>query len=388
MDAPHIGRAGVIHTPHGDIETPAFIAVGTKATVKALTPDEIRSTGAQAILSNTYHLYLEPGEEIVKQAGGLAKFCGWNGPTMTDSGGFQVFSLGSAYGRGVTKVARDSSVQELDGRSAEGERLAKIDDDGVVFRSHKDGSLHRFTPERAVEIQHAIGADIIVAFDECTSPEDPVEYQKQALERTHRWAERSLRRHRELGGAQALYAVVQGGKYRDLRELSARTLGRGEYDGFAVGGSFTKEDIGTAVRWVNDILPEDHPRHLLGIGEPVDIFLGVENGIDTFDCAAPTRHGRTAALYTRSGRINVRNAKYAQEFRPIDPECDCYTCANFSLAYLSHLFRANEMLAATLASLHNLSFIVRLVDSIRERISRGGYADFRDAFLLRYYRTT
>lgn len=384
MALPCIGRTGVIQTPHGDIRTPAFIAVGTKATVKALTPEQIGATGVQAILSNTYHLYLEPGERIVAAAGGLSKFSGWGGPTMTDSGGFQVFSLGSAYKRGVTKVARDP-LPELVEESGNSNRLARVDEDGVEFISPKDGSIHRFTPERSIEIQHVIGADILVAFDECTSPQDPRAYQEEALERTHRWALRSLEKHQELGGEQALYGVVQGGKYQDLREYSARTLAGYEFDGFAIGGSFTKEDIGTAVRWVNNILPEDRPRHLLGIGEPVDLFLGIENGVDTFDCVAPTRQGRTGALYTRSGRINIRNARFVSEFVPIDAECDCYTCRRFTRAYLAHLFRSEEMLAATLASIHNLRFVVRLVDTIRERIETGGYEEFRDAFLARYY---
>lgn len=388
MGRPYIGRTGVLRTPHGEIRTPAFIAVGTKATVKALTPEHLRSIGVQAILSNTYHLYLQPGAEIIEHSGGLARFSGWNGPTMTDSGGFQVFSLGSAYGKGVAKVARDpfpEKQEQRDQRGQSGERLAQIDEDGVNFVSVKDGSMHRFTPEKSIEIQHQIGADIIVAFDECTSPEDPREYQEDALERTHRWAARSLSRHRELGGSQALYGVIQGGKFQDLRERSARTLGAEGFDGFAIGGSFTKEDIGTAVRWANDLLPENAPRHLLGIGEPMDIFLGIENGIDTFDCVAPTRHGRTGALYTHAGRINIRNARYVAQYTPVDDNCDCYTCTQFTCAYLSHLFRSDEMLAATLASIHNLRFIVTLVDTIRERIEHGGYDEFRDSFLSRYY---
>lgn len=388
MAAPHIGRAGIIHTPHGDILTPTFIAVGTKATVKSLTPEDVRSAGAQAMLSNTYHLYLEPGEDIVRDGGGLSQFSGWKGPTMTDSGGFQVFSLGSAYGRGVTKVARDPQEIPIELRGERKKRLATIDDDGVDFRSHIDGSLHRFTPERSIEIQHAIGADIIVAFDECTSPEDPLDYQKEALERTHRWAIRSLTRHQELGGEQALYGVVQGGKHRELREHSARTLGKSAFDGFAIGGSFTKEDIGTAVRWVNDILPEDRPRHLLGIGEPIDLFLGVENGIDTFDCVSPTRLGRNGAVYTRDGRMNLRNAEYKRAYEPIDRECPCATCATYTRAYLAHLFRSNEMLGATLASRHNLHFIVQLLSDIRTAIIDGSYTQLRERVLTRYYRAS
>jgi queuine tRNA-ribosyltransferase len=385
MPAPHIGRTAQIRTPHGIIRTPAFVVVGTKATVKAVTPEQLGTLGAQVMLSNTYHLYLEPGEGIVKDAGGLGSFSGWHRPTMTDSGGFQVFSLGSAFGRGVTKVARDSSAESSDGRSRQKDKLAKVSDDGVDFVSFKDGSSHRFTPERSIEIQHALAADIILAFDECTSPDDPVDYQREATDRTHRWAERSLKRHRELGGVQALYGVVQGGKYRDLREHSAEFFSSRPFDGYAIGGSFTKEDIGTAVRWVNDILPEDRPRHLLGIGEPGDLFLGVENGIDTFDCVAPTRIARNGAVYTRDGRIVMTNASMRKDFRPIDGECDCYTCLNFTRAYIAHLFRADEMLAATLASIHNLRFIVRMVDDIRASIENETYESLKQDTLRRYY---
>ncbi len=390
----YIGRVGEIETPHGTIQTPAFITVGTKATVKALVPEMVKDLGAQATLENTYHLYLQPGDEIVRDGGGVASFMNWKGPTFTDSGGFQVFSLGAAFGKGVSKVATQSEEMEADGRSKNNENhgaLAKIDEDGVTFKSHIDGSSHRFTPERSMEIQHNLGADIIFAFDECTSPNDKIEYQKEALDRTHRWAKRSLDHPKKLGESsatgkmQALYGVVQGGKYKELREESATVLGSMDFDGFGIGGSFTKEDIGTAVFWVNSILPEGKPRHLLGIGEPIDLFLGVENGVDTFDCVAPTRIGRNGACYTRAGRINLNNAKFIHDFGPVDLHCDCYTCKNYSRAYLSHLFRADEMLAATLASIHNLYFITSTVDQIRNSIIKGDYESFKADFLGHYY---
>ena len=384
-----LARVGVIHTPHGDINTPAFIVVGTKATVKSLTMEQVKALGAQAVLSNTYHLYLKPGDELVRDAGGLHKFMDWDGPTFTDSGGFQVFSLGAAYGIGVTKIATDERVNEdkegKEDEKTEHEQLAKIDDDGVTFKSHIDGSTHRFTPERSIQIQHNIGADIIVAFDECTSPLAPYAEQKLSLDRTHHWAERSLAEHKRLGGPQALYGVIQGGKHQDLREEAARTLGAMDFDGYGIGGSFTKNDIGTAVSWVNSILPEEKPRHLLGIGEPLDMFLGVESGCDTFDCVAATRIGRNGALYTKNGRINVNNTKFKKDFSVIDEGCICYACIHYSRAYLSYLFSVDEMLAAALGSIHNLHFIVTLVARIRETMLSGEYETFKSNFLSKYY---
>jgi len=379
-----LGRTGIITTPHGEIRTPAFIAVGTKATVKALSPEQVALLGAQAVLANTYHLYLQPGSDIVRHAGGLGKFMHWDGPTFTDSGGFQVFSLGAAFGKGVTKVAkeggREEAGDEIDNNHA---KLASVDEDGVTFRSHLDGSTHRLTPERSTEIQHDLGADITFAFDECTSPTDPREKQEASLERTHRWARRSLDEHKRLGGPQALFGVVQGGKFEDLRKDSARTLAAMDFDGFGIGGSFTKADIGTAVRWVNETLPEDKPRHLLGIGEPIDLFLGVENGVDTFDCVAPTRMGRNGGVYTKGGRINLHNAEFAKDLAPLVEGCECYTCTHYTRAYVAHLFRADEMFAGTLASIHNLYFIVRLVDRIRGSIEDGTFFDLKNEFLGR-----
>jgi len=396
-----LARAGVLETPHGNIETPAFVAVGTKATVKAVTPEQLQALGAQVVLANTYHLYLQPGAERIEKAGGLGKFMNWQGPTMTDSGGFQVFSLGAAFGNKTSKIASANSCEffplnpspqggagsdeiknSQDSPSLSNQaKLVKIDEDGVTFRSHLDGSEHRFTPEKSIEIQQKIGADIIFAFDECTSPEASYEYQKEALARTHRWARRCLLQgltlNREKGRTfiPALFGIVQGGRFEDLRKESAREISAfspaGEFDGFGIGGSFEKKDIATAVRWVNEILPEEKPRHLLGIGEPSDLIAAIENGCDLFDCVAPTRMARNGTLYTSRGRINITNAKFADDFSPIQKNCGCYACQNFTRAYLAHLFRAKEILASTLASIHNLYFIINLVKTKRQKILEG-----------------
>ena len=386
-----LGRAGSLKTPHGTIKTPAFVTVGTKATVKALTPEQVKSLGAQVVLANTYHLYLQPGEEVMREAGGLNKFMNWGGPTMTDSGGFQVFSLGAAFGVKVGKLAKVGEVftgDEIE-KGDEAGKLAKIDEDGVTFKSYKDGSEHRFTPERSIEIQHAIGADMIFVFDECTSPAAPYEYQREAMERTHRWAKRSLDFHLGAGllsERQGLFGIVQGGRHQDLREESARVLAGMDFDGYGIGGSFDKDDMYTAVGWVNAILPEDKPRHLLGIGEPIDLFGAVENGCDLFDCVAPTRQARNGALYTNDGRININNAQFIKDFTPIDAECDCYTCKNYTRAYVAHLFRSEEMLAATLASIHNLRFLIALVEKMRTGIINGTFEKFKVGFVGRYYK--
>jgi queuine tRNA-ribosyltransferase len=379
-----LGRAGVIKTSHGEIKTPAFATVGTKATVKALTPEQLQEIGSQVVLANTYHLYLEPGDEIVRDTGGLNKFMNWDRPTMTDSGGFQVFSLGSAYKKGITKVAKGEVPARTEG---EGEisKLAKIDENGVSFKSPLDGSSHYFTPERSMEIQHNLGADIIFAFDECTSPQDSYEYQKEALDRTHAWAERSLRRHHELGGEQALFGIVQGGRFSDLREESAKIIGGMDFPGFGIGGSFTKDDIDSAVGLVCSNLPEEKPRHLLGIGEPMDLFGGIENGIDLFDCVAPTRIARNGSLYTKKGKINIRNAKYRRDYSALENDCGCNTCQNYSRAYLAHLFRSGEILANTLASIHNLYFILKLVSDIRQSILDGKFEVFKEKFISEFY---
>ena len=395
-----LGRAGTITTPHGEIQTPAFVTVGTKATVKALTPEQVADLGAQVVLANTYHLYLEPGDEIVRDAGGFGKFMNWHGPTMTDSGGFQVFSLGAAFGTKVGKLAKvgevivgeDESADSRLGRELicdEAGKLAKIDEDGVTFKSYRDGSVHRFTPERSMEIQHNLGADMIFAFDECTSPAAPLAYQREAMERTHRWAKRSLDAHKankEASSKQGLLGVVQGGRHRELREESARVLGAMDFDGYGIGGSFDKDDMNTAVGWVNSILPEDKPRHLLGIGEPEDLFGAVENGCDLFDCVAPPRTGTNGTLHTHDGKINLLNARFVRDFTPVDSECDCYTCKNYTRAYLAHLFRSDEMLAATLGSIHNLRFLVALVEKMREAIIDDSFDTFKTSFIARYYK--
>ena len=381
-----MGRAGVIETSRGEIHTPAFIPVGTKATVKALLPEMVEELGAEAILANTFHLHLEPGEKVVEKAGGLGKFMNWKKPTFTDSGGFQVFSLGKAFGGGG-KIS-DGELEKENGkeRASSGRKTsgkqAKIDEEGVTFFSPLDGSERRMTPESSVEIQQKIGADIIFAFDECTLPSDSYEYQKEAMERTHRWAKLSLDFFEKNRGnaSQELFGIVQGGRHEDLRKISAREIGSMDFDGFGIGGSFEKKDMGEAVRWVNEILPEEKPRHLLGIGEPRDMLLAVENGCDTFDCVAPTRLGRNGNLYTKEGRLNINNAKFKEDFAPIENECQCYTCRNFTRAYLSHLFRADEMLAGTLASIHNLFFLVTFVSQMREAILNDSWASFKEEF--------
>ncbi len=387
-----LGRAGILKTPHGEIETPAFVPVGTKASIKALTPEQVADLGAEIILSNTYHLYLQPGDETVAKAGGLHKFMNWQGPIMTDSGGFQVFSLGAAYGKEISKITTATKItdpsllipERFDDSDAP--RLAKIGQDGVSFKSHLDGSVHYITPEKSIQIQHNLGADIIFAFDECTSPTEDLKYQEEALERTHKWAERSLIEHKKLSGGCALFGIVQGGRDENLRKKSAKFIGSLEFDGYGIGGSFAKEDMSTAVKWVNEILPEERPRHLLGIGEPEDLFMGIENGVDLFDCVAPTRIARNGSLYTKNGKVNIMNAQYREDFSKIEEDCGCYTCKNFTKAYVAHLFHGKEMLAATLASIHNLYFIVNLVKKIRQSIFEDTFFEFKKEFFKNYFK--
>ncbi|MDN5827187.1 tRNA guanosine(34) transglycosylase Tgt, partial [Corynebacterium casei] len=328
------GRTGVIHTPHGDIQTPAFIPVATKATVKTLTPEQIKSTGAQAILSNAYHLYLQPGHDIVDEAGGVGAFENWEGPTYTDSGGFQVMSLGVGFKK---VLAMDvAKLTEVDIRAAKKERLAHVDEDGVDFRSFIDGSKHRFTPEVSMQIQHGLGADIMFAFDELTTLVDTRVYQEQSVDRTHRWAKRCLDEHDRLTNErthrpkQSLWGVVQGAQYEDLRRQATRGLvqlseqaeaeGKRGFGGFGLGGALEKENLGTIVGWCCDELPENKPRHLLGISEPDDMFTAIEAGADTFDCVAPTRLGRRGGVYTLDGRMNLMGARFKRDFRGIDEE--------------------------------------------------------------------
>lgn len=381
---PGLARVGRIETPHGAIETPAFIPVATKATIKALTVEQVRSLGAQAVLGNTYHLYLQPGDALIQEAGGFGPFMNWQGPTFTDSGGFQVFSLGVAYGK---KVSKFEGIPEHDEDLTEHVKLASVDEEGVTFRSHIDGTTHRFTPERSMEIQHNLGADILFAFDEIAAPLTPVEGQRIAMDRTHRWARRCLDSHETLSGKhkkQALFGIVQGGRYDDLRAESAHVLAGMDFDGYGIGGTFTKKDLITTLAVVNKILPEEKPRHLLGIGEPEDLFIGVENGIDTFDCVAATRMARGATLYTKHGTVNIENEKYRTLLEPLEEGCDCYTCRHYTAAYLSHLYRAHEMLAATLGSIHNLRFIVRLVDEMRDALRDNTFGEIKESFLKRY----
>ena len=392
------GRAGVLSTPHGTINTPAFIAVGTKATVKAVLPETMRELGAQAVLANAYHLYLQPGADIVEAAGGLGAFMNWTGPTYTDSGGFQVLSLGAGFKK---VLAMDVTGLRSDDVIAAGKtRLAAVDEEGVTFTSHLDGSRHRFTPEISMQIQHRLGADIIFAFDELTTLMNTRGYQESSVERTRRWAGRCLVEHRRLTAehpdrpAQALFGVIQGAHYEDLRRAAVRGLRAaetvGETDGFAgfgIGGALEKARLGTIVGWCVDEMDESHARHLLGIGEPDDLFTAIENGADTFDCVGPSRVARNGSIYGRSGRYNLVTAANRRNFGPLDDGCDCYTCGHYTRAYLHHLFKAKEMLACTLATIHNERFVIRLVDDIRAAIVAGSYDDFRNEFLGRFYPT-
>lgn len=403
-------RTGLLTTAHGTIRTPSFVPVGTKAGVKGVTPEQLLALGAQAVLANTYHLYLQPGEQIVKGAGGLAKYMGWakkdeNGtpiylPTMTDSGGFQVFSLGAAFGRNITKIAKGEEQARPEEERQQGiavfdediatqhGQLAVIDDEGVTFTSHLDGSLHRFTPERSVEIQHALGADLFFAFDECTAPTEPYEYQREAMERTHRWAARSLKAHRQnLDAArkQAIFGIVQGGRYADLRKGSAKEIASLGFDGFGIGGSFSKEDMQGALQAAVPELPEDKPRHFLGIGEPGDLLTGIAEGMDLFDCVAATRIGRHGSIYTKRGIIHLRGEKYRTDYGPLDPETIVSGTESFTRAYISHQIRAGETLGSIICSVHNLGFILQLVDGARKAIEEGRFAEYREEFVRNYY---
>ncbi len=350
-------RAGVFHTPHGDLLTPVFAPVGTQATVKAVTPAQLKEIGVTLVLANTYHLYLRPGAGLVAKMGGLHRFMQWDAPILTDSGGFQVFSLAG---------------------------MRKIDEDGVTFKSHIDGSVHRFTPEKAVEIQEQLGADIIMAFDECAPPYDRP-YNEEAVRRTHQWAERCLTAQTRRD--QALFGIVQGGIFPDLREQSARFIASLGFPGHAIGGlsvGETKEEMYRTLELVNQILPEDKPRYLMGVGSPEDLINGIRRGVDIFDCVLPTRLARHQAAMTRQGRLNLMNAVHAHDPRPIDETCPCYTCTHFSRAYLRHLIVAKEMLAATLLSIHNIATLVHLVQDARRAILEGTFEQFADEFLSQY----
>ena len=388
-----LARVGTISTPHGQIKTPAFIPVGTKATVKSVLPEAMADLGAQALLANAYHLYLQPGSDILDEAGGLGEFMNWPGPTITDSGGFQVLSLGVGFKK---VLAMDAKTFRRDDVIADNkERLAHVDDDGVTFKSHLDGSMHRFTPEVSMQVQHQIGADIIFAFDECTTLHNTRRYQELALDRTYAWAIRCLDEHKRLTDErigkpyQGLFGVIQGAQYEDLRKKAAGDLGSMQssdqsFDGFGIGGALDKSALGTIISWVNQNLPENKPKHLLGIGAPEDLFVGVENGIDTFDCVLASRIARTSAVYTMEGRFNLSNSRFKRDFAAIDDECDCYTCTHYTRAYMHHVFRGKEIIAATLATIHNERFIVRLVDQMRQALLDGNFSDMKADFLGRY----
>lgn len=356
-----LARVGVIHTPHGDIKTPAFVGAATRATVKALTMKEMRDLGSQAILANTYHLVLRPGIDLIKEAGGLAEFSSWHGPTFTDSGGFQIFSLPNV----------------------------KISEKGVKFKSHIDGNNFEMTPESSMQAQWAIGADIHMAFDHLAKSEN-YEDMKEAMHRTHAWLDRCVSEHQHLKNAsqteQYLYAVVQGGTFNDLRAESAKYCTSKTVDGFGIGGVFTADGMAEMLQIVNSVLPENKPRHLLGMGqEPIDLFVGAENGCDTFDCVGPTRMARNGSLYTNDGRINIKNAKYTHDFTPLMEDCNCECCKNYTKAYLHHLFKTDEITAKILASIHNEHFVVTVVDNIRKSLQDGTFSDYKSNFLARYY---
>ena len=390
-----LARAGVLRTLHGDIKTPAFVAVGTKADVKGIQTAQFSELGVQTLIANTYHLYLSPGSELIERAGGLHKFMGFDGPIMTDSGGFQVFSLGEGFGKKVSKFSGEQApedgvaVFDEDLATSHG-KLAIVDDDGVTFTSHIDGSLHRFTPERSVEIQHQLGCAILFAFDQSTAPTATYEFQKEAMERTHAWAKRSLAAHRQnidANNKQAMYGIAQGGQFDDLRRESARTIGAMGFDGFGLGGSFSKkygdDSLQSALHMLKE-LPESMPVHGLGVGEPEDILLGAEHGVDTFDCVVPTRNGRTGGLYTKAGKIQIPNAEYREDTQSLDPGCECPVCLHHDRRYVHHLFRTHEMLGPILASMHNLYFLTHLTSQIREAILDDRFTQFRDTFLSVY----
>lgn len=353
-------RLGRLHTPHGVIETPIFMPVGTQATVKAMTPEELKEIGSQIILSNTYHLYMRPGHDLIERAGGLHKFMNWDKPILTDSGGFQVFSLGP---------------------------LRKIKEEGVEFRSHLDGSKHFLSPEKATEIQNALGSDIIMAFDECAPYPADRQYVKNSLERTTRWLERCKAAHK-YPEKQALFGIVQGGMYKELREQSAKEITAIDLPGYAIGGLSVgepKDMMYEVLDYTVPLLPEDKPRYLMGVGSPDDLLEGVLRGIDMFDCVLPTRIARNGTAMTSQGKVVVRNASYAEDFTSLDPECDCYTCKNYTKAYLRHLIKCNEILGARLLTIHNLHFLLKTMENVREAIKEDRLLDYKKDFFEKYY---
>jgi tRNA-guanine transglycosylase len=378
------------------VATPAFVAVATQASVKSVAPPAAREAGTELLFANTYHLYLRPGAETVARHGGLHRFMGWDGPILTDSGGFQVFSLGAGKEQGVGKVASIFPGEGGGAAGPSGGGLVRVEEERVVFTSHVDGSRHVFTPEVSIRIQRALGADVVLAFDECTSPLHDEAYTAASAERTHRWAARSLRTFREEPPVhpypQALYGVVQGGAFRAVRLASARTIGGMGFDGIAIGGNLgaTREAMYRVLDWTVPELPEAPPRHLLGIGDVPSVFEAVARGVDTFDCVAPTRNARNGGVLARydddgrplpAFRRNLKNARYAGDLRPIDAACDCVACRSYSRAYLRHLIKAGEQLGQQLATLHNLRFMARLMEEIRAAIEAGRFAETRRAWL-------
>nr|WP_312577881.1 tRNA guanosine(34) transglycosylase Tgt [Sedimentibacter sp.] len=352
-------RLGKIHTNHGDIETPIFMPVGTKATVKAMTPEELKDIEAQIILGNTYHLYLRPGHDLIEEAGGLHKFMNWDRPILTDSGGFQVFSLGN---------------------------LRKITEEGVEFKSHVDGSTHFISPEKSMEIQNSLGSDIMMAFDECVPYPATYEYAKNSMERTTRWAKRCKEYHKNTEN-QALFGIVQGSMFEDLRKESVKQLAELDFPGYGIGGLSVGEPrdmMCEVMDYTVELLPKDKPRYLMGVGSPDYLFEAVERGIDMADCVLPTRMARNGAFITSRGQVTIKNAKYKHDFSPIDSNCNCYTCRNYSKAYIRHLFNENEILGARLATIHNLFFLINLMKSIRISIEENNFINFKKEFYENY----
>lgn len=351
-------RRGKIITSHGEIDTPVFMPVGTQATVKTMAPDELESIGAKIILSNTYHLYLRPGHKLIEEAGGLHKFMNWKGSILTDSGGYQVFSLGE---------------------------LREIREEGVTFRSHIDGSIHFISPEISIEIQNSLGSDIIMCFDECIPYPSTYEYVKNSVERTTRWAIRCREHHKR--SDQALFGIVQGGLFEELRKKSAEDLKSIDFEGYAVGGLSVgepKQEMYKVLDYTVPLLPENKPRYLMGVGSPDAIFEGVIRGIDMFDCVLPTRIARHGTVFTKRGKLVVRNAVYAKDFSPLDPECDCYVCKNYTRAYIRHLINAGEILGLRLATMHNLYFLLRLMEDIRKAIEGGYLLELKEEFFKKF----
>ncbi len=349
-------RAGTIHTPHGDIKMPIFMPVGTRGTVKTLTPKNLKEISAQIILGNTYHLYLRPGHKLIEKAGGIHNFIGWDRPVLTDSGGFQVMSLSG---------------------------LRKITDEGVRFQSHIDGSYHLFTPEKVMEIQNSIGADIIMSFDECPPFPATKQYVANSLKVTLEWAKRGKYAHKR-PDEQALFGIVQGGIYKDLREESAKKLMEMDFDGYSIGGLAVgeeKKDMYAITEFLDDILPADKPRYLMGVGTPEDILINISKGVDMFDCVMPTRNARKGTVFTHNGKLIIKAARYKEDFSPLDSECNCYTCKNFSRAYIRHLFSVNEFLGMHLATIHSLHFYLELVNKAREAIFQNKYDEFMNKTL-------